>query len=347
MAEIPPAGPGRSHGTELTDPRHAAALGTAIRYHTAAGMAAQRALRTFLAHRKAVKDGLVAAATRTRTHAAPAAAVPANQNCTNEFPADTPEPEPHAIERANPRLGRRRRPCRRQPATRTTARTGRRRGLAGRGAGGRGRSGARGRAAPGADAGQARQVRRPSAPPPCADRADLVGDDPVAYEEWFARQPKPPRNPAKSLTAADAAVVERVTRHNPPWIRGHYLGYHRPPVPAHLFLPGATGDEPPPRPLPRPRRRADAPLPRPARTGARLLDRSQPRLAEELDLAEAICAVKWPNWPDYRGPLDLDLLRLALDPVPIDATTLHWLDSHELARACREGGANETKYCYA
>ena len=66
MAEIPPAGPGRSHGSELADPRHAAALGTAIRYHTAAGMAAQRALRTFLAHRKAVKDGLVDAAGRSR-----------------------------------------------------------------------------------------------------------------------------------------------------------------------------------------------------------------------------------------------------------------------------------------
>ena len=52
----------------------------------------------------------------------------------------------------------------------------------------------------------------------------LVADDPVAYEEWFARQPKPPRSPAKCLTAADAAAVEWVTRHNPPWIRGQYLG---------------------------------------------------------------------------------------------------------------------------
>ena len=81
----------------------------------------------------------------------------------------------------------------------------------------------------------------------------------------------------------------------------------------------------------------------PARV-ARLLDRSQPRLAEELDLAEAICAVKWPNWPEYRGPVDLGLLRLALKEFRIDAATLHWLDSHELARACREAGANEGKY---
>ena len=28
----------------------------------------------------------------------------------------------------------------------------------------------------------------------------IVAGDPVAYEEWFARQPKPPRSPAKSLT---------------------------------------------------------------------------------------------------------------------------------------------------
>ena len=38
---------------------------------------------------------------------------------------------------------------------------------------------------------------------------------------------------------------------------------------------------------------------------ARLLDRAAPRLPEELDLAEAICAIKWPKWPDYRGPIDL------------------------------------------
>ena len=170
----------------------------------------------------------------------------------------------------------------------------------------------------------------------------LVADDPVAYEEWFARQPKPPRSPAKSLTAADAAAVEWVTRHNPPWIRGQYLGYYRPPVPAHLFLPGATGDEPPPS-APPPVAAPTPPLPDlPARV-ARLLDRSQPRLAEELDLAEAICAVKWPNWPDYRGAIDLGLLRLALKEFRIDAATLHWLDSHELARACREAGANEGK----
>ena len=39
MAEIPPACPGRCHGTDLQEPAHARALGTAIRFMTAAGMA--------------------------------------------------------------------------------------------------------------------------------------------------------------------------------------------------------------------------------------------------------------------------------------------------------------------
>ena len=94
----------------------------------------------------------------------------------------------------------------------------------------------------------------------------LVAADPVAYEEWFARQPKPERSRAKCLTAADAAAVEWVTRHNPPWIRGQYLGYYRPPVPAHLFLPGAKGDEPPSS-APAPNGRADDATPRPAGAG--------------------------------------------------------------------------------
>ena len=72
---------------------------------------------------------------------------------------------------------------------------------------------------------------------------------------------------------------------------------------------------------------------------ARLLDRGRPRLAGELDLAEAVCALKWPNWPEYRGPVDLFLLRRALAEVAIDTAALHWLGSHELAQACREAEA--------
>ena len=70
---------------------------------------------------------------------------------------------------------------------------------------------------------------------------------------------------------------------------------------------------------------------------ARLLDRSAPRLPEELDLAEAVCAIKWPKWPDYRGPIDLGLLRRALDGTVIDGPTLNWLGGKEIVRECAVG----------
>jgi hypothetical protein len=52
-------------------------------------------------------------------------------------------------------------------------------------------------------------------------------------------------------------------------------------------------------------------------------------------LAEAVCALKWPKWPEYAGTGDLDLLRVALRGVAIDTETLHWLGGHELAKACK------------
>ena len=87
MAEIPPRRPGRSHGTDIQDPAHARSLGTAIRYLTAAGMATQRAQRAFLAHRKAKQAGLILPAAEPE-------AIPANQNCTNEFLAVARDPTP-------------------------------------------------------------------------------------------------------------------------------------------------------------------------------------------------------------------------------------------------------------
>ena len=77
MAEIPPACPGRCHGTDLQEPAHARALGTALRFMTAAGMATMRAQRTFHAHRKARRDGLIGPA-------AELAPPPANQNRTHD-----------------------------------------------------------------------------------------------------------------------------------------------------------------------------------------------------------------------------------------------------------------------
>ena len=48
-----------------------------------------------------------------------------------------------------------------------------------------------------------------------------------------------------------------------------------------------------------------------------------------------MCALKWPKWPGYGGPVDLDLLRLALRDVAIDTETLNWLGGHEIAKECR------------
>ena len=76
---------------------------------------------------------------------------------------------------------------------------------------------------------------------------------------------------------------------------------------------------------------------------ARLLDRSAVRLPEELDLAEAVCAIKWPKWPDYRGPIDLGLLRRALDGTVIDGPTLNWLGGKEIVEECRAGGDRQAQ----
>ena len=168
--------------------------------------------------------------------------------------------------------------------------------------------------------------------------------DPTVYEEWFARQPKPPRAKIAGLGPEDAALVERVTRHNPPWIRGPYLGYHRPPVQAELFRPeAAANDAAPPAPVPAaPPSRSEL-IAGLDRRIARPLDRGQPRLAEELDLAEAVCAVTWPNWPAYRGGLDLGLVRVALQRHRIEDATLHWLGGEELARDCRAAAVRQAQ----
>ena len=110
LAAIPPLAPGRPHGGDLQEPRHALSLTTALRYLTAAGMASQRAQRAFLAHRKAKQAGLTLPAEvpvkvpanqddtnefRDRAVAAPPApAVPgdAATDCTNELPATDPAP---------------------------------------------------------------------------------------------------------------------------------------------------------------------------------------------------------------------------------------------------------------
>jgi hypothetical protein len=156
--------------------------------------------------------------------------------------------------------------------------------------------------------------------------------DPTVYEAWFAAQPKPPFAPI-ALSAEDRAAIRHVTRHNPPWLKGAYLGYYRPPVPAEVFAAAnanaveeASTEAPPPVP-------EDAAAVLRGRL-VRLLDEAAVRLPEELDLAEAVCALTWPNWPAYKGPIDLALLRRVLCDVPLDIAALHRLGSTELAKAC-------------
>jgi hypothetical protein len=162
----------------------------------------------------------------------------------------------------------------------------------------------------------------------------IVASDPVAYEEWFAKQPKPPFPPMTGLPDSIRADIEAVTRHNPPWMRGQYLSYYRPPVPAHLFAAEAAND-PAPATAPAPAAPAAVPgIPELRARIARLLDRSAPRRPEELDLAEAVCALKWPKWPEYRGSIDLGLLRRALVGIVIDARTLNWLGGKEIVGEC-------------
>jgi hypothetical protein len=83
MAAIPPAGPGCSHGADMQEPAHGRAMGTAIRYMTAASMASQRAQRAFIAHRKAKRAGLILAAEEPVAQAAA-------QDCTNGLSSGNP-----------------------------------------------------------------------------------------------------------------------------------------------------------------------------------------------------------------------------------------------------------------
>ena len=126
MAEIPPCRPGRSHGTNLQQPRHARSLNTALRYLTAASMATQRAQRAFFQHRKAKCQGLLVPAPPElaeppanqnytnenprepdRPLALPAPAEPDPRNCTNELPAPRqPQPAPGPLAALRARLDR-------------------------------------------------------------------------------------------------------------------------------------------------------------------------------------------------------------------------------------------------
>ena len=306
--------PGRSHGSDFAERHHAAAMGTAVRFMAAAGMATQRAQRMFLAHRKAVRDGLLAPSRR-------------RWRCPRRR---QPEPRPRATTRPNPTRGIRR--CRKRhvrtrrthprPAHRCRRGRGRRRRrrLGRCPARGRGRSRARGPAQGGAPADRAQGADPRHRPRALARSRAISGGRRSRRLRGVVRPPaQATAHPGQKPGPRGRGPGRLGHPPQPALAQGRVLSYRRPPVPAHLFLPGATDDTPPPvRPaalaappaaLPPPP--AD-PLPALRARLDRLLDRGQQRLPEELDLAEAVCAVKWPNWPAYRGPVDLGLLRLVL-----------------------------------
>src|SRR4051812_32541174 len=193
LAAIPPLAPGRPCGGDLQQPGHALSLNTAVRYATAAGMAVQRAQRAFLAHRKAVRAGLVLAG------AAAAPAEAANENRPNDWPeprgrgvggppppprppaerprkakaADAPLPEAELddaawlaslpVVEADPE----REALRREKLLQVLP----------------------------------EEVRRTIGHAPLSGIEHyLVAGDPVAYEAWFARQPKPPKGAMDFMT---------------------------------------------------------------------------------------------------------------------------------------------------
>jgi hypothetical protein len=48
--------------------------------------------------------------------------------------------------------------------------------------------------------------------------------------------------------------------------------------------------------------------------------------------------LRWPDWPPYRGGIDLAALARVLEAVRLDDAALHWLGSRELEQACRKAG---------
>ncbi len=121
LADIRPACPGRSHGSDLQDRDNAAALSTVIRLATAAGCASARAQRAFLAHRKARAQGLIGPALE-RT-AEPGRTAARTSEPELQAPPRTREPEPAAPPRTSePERGALARTC--EPKRCTPSRTG-------------------------------------------------------------------------------------------------------------------------------------------------------------------------------------------------------------------------------
>jgi hypothetical protein len=69
-------------------------------------------------------------------------------------------------------------------------------------------------------------------------------------------------------------------------------------------------------------------------------DRPLPGPAD-ADLAEAVCALRWPNWPAYRGSLDLAEVRRALHGRRVDERTLTRLGGTACVRPMPAAQASE------
>ena len=169
----------------------------------------------------------------------------------------------------------------------------------------------------------------------------VVSDDPVAYEEWFAKQPKVPFGHV-DVPESYKADIERVTRHNPPWARGEYLGYYRPPVPAHLFAAdrAAAGGA-----------AARSGAGRPGGPGRAVAGRACGPGSPGCSTGRSRgCRRSW-TWPRRSVPSAGRTGRPiaaastcsgcagALQGTVIDARTLHWLGGKEIERECRAGRA--------
>lgn len=136
----------------------------------------------------------------------------------------------------------------------------------------------------------------------------VVEDGDAEANEACTNEPQPPAAPANDDDAATPATGAFCTNERTT------------PIPAPL-----PDDDPAP-PM------ADAPALR--HRLKRLLDRSLPKAPDDLDLAEAVCALLVPEWPEYRGPLPLPTLAEALDGVPLGPRQIDWLAGRELALAC-------------
>ena len=107
----------------------------------------------------------------------------------------------------------------------------------------------------------------------------------------------------------------------------------------------AAGPPPEARPAAPPRRHVAAEAPRPDDLESRvrrLLEEAAPPGPTDADLAEAVCALRWPNWPAYRGSLDLTEVRRALHGRRVDERTLTRLGGSACTRPTPPAQASES-----